>query len=99
MANKFSLKIKSAHIDGTSLSVEGKYLQAKEVDPGADENRQKLPEEDDNEPVAIKITHGYSRDNRPDLKQFTLNLLTTEEEGIPLFMTEPILDFRFWILD
>jgi transposase len=43
-------------------------------------------EEEDSEPVPITITHGYSRNQRPDLKQFTLNLLTTGEEGIPLFM-------------
>jgi transposase len=38
------------------------------------------------EPVPINITHGYSRDHRPDLKQYTLTLLTTEAEGIPFFM-------------
>lgn len=37
-------------------------------------------------PVPINITHGYSRDHRPDLKQYTLSLLTTEAEGIPLLM-------------
>jgi len=42
--------------------------------------------EEECEPVPITITHGYSRDHRPDLKQFTLNLLTVGEEGIPLFM-------------
>jgi transposase len=36
--------------------------------------------------VAITITQGYSRDHRPDLKQFTIHLLTSEEAGIPLFM-------------
>lgn len=43
-------------------------------------------EEENSEPVPINITHGYSRDRRPDLKQYTLSLLTTETEGIPLFM-------------
>jgi len=47
----------------------------------------KQEEEENNEPIPIKITQGYSRDHRPDLKQFVLNLLTTGEEGIPLFMT------------
>lgn len=75
----FGLKIPSAHIDGTSLSVHGKYLQLEEVE-------QLKLEEEDSEPVPINITHGYSRDHRPDLKQFTLNLLTTGEEGIPLFI-------------
>ena len=45
-----------------------------------------LVEEDSTEPVAIAITQSYSRDHRPDLKQFTWHLLTSEEEGIPIFM-------------
>jgi transposase len=100
MAKSFGLKIPSAHIDGTSLSVQGKYFE-----PEEEKIEQHLPEDiqhnsdfsvslpsavlrsvENSEPIPIKITHGYSRDHRPDLKQFTLNLLTTGEEGIPLFM-------------
>lgn len=43
-------------------------------------------EDESGEPIAISITQGYSRDHRPDLKQFTWHLLTSEEEGIPLYM-------------
>jgi transposase len=80
MAKCFSLKISSAHIDGTSISVEGKYLQPEEekIEPYSTDSTPKL-DEDDSEPVPITITpfgrlrpHGYSRDHRPDLKQFTL---------------------------
>jgi len=101
MAKIFGLKIPSAHIDGTSLSVQGQYQE-----PEEEKIEQHLPGElqqnsdfsdirsvDNSEPIPIKITpygrlrpHGYSRDHRPELKQFTLNLLTTGEEGIPLFM-------------
>ena len=43
--------------------------------------------EDDQEgPAAIRITHGYSRDRRPDLKQFVVDLLCTGESGVPLFL-------------
>jgi transposase len=45
-----------------------------------------VKDEEDLEPVSINITHGYSPDHRSDLKQYTLSLLTTEAEGIPLFM-------------
>jgi transposase len=99
MAKIFGLKIPSAHIDGTSLSVQGKYLEPEEEKieqhpPGDIQQNSdfsvSLPGVlrlvDNCEPIQIKITHGYSRDHRPDLKQFTLNLLTTGEEGIPLFM-------------
>jgi transposase len=84
MAKCFGIKISNAHIDGTSLSVHGKYLKSVEGEQSSAEDILSLEEE--LEPVAININHGYSRDHRPDLKQFTLSLLTTGEEGIPLFM-------------
>jgi transposase len=34
--------------------------------------------------VPISMERGYSRDHRPDLKQFTLNLITTTDGDIPL---------------
>ena len=40
--------------------------------------------ESDTEPIPITITQGYSRDNRPDLKQFILNLIVTGD-GIGLW--------------
>ncbi len=84
MAEWLGIKISNAHIDGTSLSVHGKYLKSVEGEQSSAEELLSLEEE--LEPVAININHGYSRDHRPDLKQFTLSLLTTGEEGIPLFM-------------
>ena len=97
MTKRFEIEPKILHIDGTSLSVHGKYSQLEEEkieqNPSAEvQSAGKLPQEDDQkeeenlEPVPINITHGYSRDHRPDLKQYTLSLLTTETEGIPLFM-------------
>jgi len=83
MAKKFQIKIKSAHLDGTSISVQGKYIQ---IEKEEENSSKKLQIEDEQtEPIPINITYGYSRDHRPDLKQFTLDLLTVEE-GIPLFM-------------
>ena len=35
---------------------------------------------------AIKIKFGYSRDKRPDLKQFMLNMICSGDGGVPLFM-------------
>ncbi|CDN11467.1 hypothetical protein RintRC_7559 [Richelia intracellularis] len=34
----------------------------------------------------IIITKGYSRDQRPDLKQCILDLITSSDGDIPLFM-------------
>lgn len=79
MCKRFGVSVKNTHLDGTSMSVHGKY-QTTET---GEEN---LVEDDSAEPIAIAITQGYSRDHRPDLKQFTWHLLTSEEEGIPIFM-------------
>ncbi|MCK5871855.1 MAG: IS1634 family transposase [Methylococcales bacterium] len=42
-----------------------------------------LPDQDTQ---AITITHGYSKDHRPDLKQVVLELMTSQDGGIPLLM-------------
>ena len=38
---------------------------------------------------AIEITHGYSKDHRPDLKQAVLELMTSHDGGVPIIS-------RFW---
>jgi transposase len=42
--------------------------------------------DDEAEPEQISITHGYSRDHRPDLKQFVVDLMSTADGGVPVFM-------------
>jgi transposase len=107
MSKRFGVRAKRTHLDGTSMSVHGKYvtkvgeesliedgsvkvleesLVKEESSEAVEAIEESLVEEDCAEPVAITITQGYSRDHRPDLKQFTIHLLTSEEEGIPLFM-------------
>src|SRR5438045_434621 len=39
-----------------------------------------VPESDEQ---AIRITHGYSKDHRPDLKQAVLELLVSQDGGVP----------------
>jgi transposase len=39
-----------------------------------------LPERDEQ---AIRITHGYSKDHRPDLKQAVLELMVSQDGGVP----------------
>ena len=34
----------------------------------------------------INITYGYSRDHRPDLKQFLIELICSDDGGIPIFL-------------
>jgi transposase len=38
------------------------------------------------EPGTIEITYGYSRDHRPDLKQFMMNLICVGDGDIPVLM-------------
>src|SRR5712691_4399258 len=40
-----------------------------------------LPDSDEH---AITITHGYSKDHRPDLKQAVLELMVSQDGGVPL---------------
>ena len=42
-----------------------------------------IPEEDAN---LVKITHGYSKDHRPDLKQIVVTLVTSQQGRIPLWL-------------
>ncbi len=61
----------SVHLDATSFHLHGRYDET---------------EEERREPEQIRVTHGYSRDHRPDLKQFVVDLMTTGDGGIPLFL-------------
>ena len=61
------------HLDTTSISVYGDYER----------------EGEEKEPVVMKITHGHSKDHRPDLKQVVLSLVVNGPSAIPLFM-EPL---------
>jgi transposase len=62
------------HCDTTSVSVYGDYLPA-EVQP--DQQAQAAP---------FTITHGYSKDKRPDLKQFVFSTLCVDR-AVPLWGT------------
>ena len=52
------VKLNSLHLDSSSFHVDGEYLETEEIDP---------------EPRKIRIQYGYSRDHRPDLKQFIID--------------------------
>ena len=79
-AKKYKINLDFSHLDSSSFSVHGQYSQTNSL-----ENKS-LKAESDTEPVPISITQGYSRDNRPDLKQFILNLIVTGDGNIPVFI-------------
>ncbi len=74
----FGVAVTTGHLDSTSFHLHGKYAQ--ESPPDAD-----LHEAIDS-PQAIEISHGYSRDHRPDLKQFVMNLICAGDGDIPLWL-------------
>ena len=71
---KYGVDHQYSHLDSTSISLEGDYEISQIV---TSENL---------EPKPIKIVRGYSKDKRPDLKQFLINLIASGDGGIPLFL-------------
>ena len=61
----------SLHLDSSSFHVDGEYQDG---------------ETEEIKTAAIAITHGYSRDHRPDLKQFIVDLMCTGDGDVPLYL-------------
>jgi transposase len=88
---KFGVSMSRVHGDSSSFYVHGEYEavetasvpEAQETPNSQAPEAQETPESDF---VPIEIVRGYSRDHRPDLKQFTLNLITSSDGDIPLGM-------------
>nr|WP_269077417.1 IS1634 family transposase [Thermus tengchongensis] len=68
----FPFPVRALHVDSTSFHVHGVYGSGEEgqTDTG-------------DEPLVIRLTHGYSRDHRPDLKQWVMNLICADTGGFP----------------
>lgn len=81
-AKKYQISLEFSHLDSSSFSVHGQYKRDKYLENQSTNNE--LNQEP--EPIPITITHGYSRDHRPDLKQFILDLIVTGDGNIPVFI-------------
>jgi transposase len=81
-AKRFQVEMKSVHLDSSSISVEGEYKsrQKKSQRIAAESSKR------EDEMKAIKIVHGYSRDKRPDLKQFIIDTIVTGDGDVPLYL-------------
>ncbi|PZD74499.1 hypothetical protein C1752_01105 [Acaryochloris thomasi RCC1774] len=80
---RFEVSCEQVHLDSSSFSVDGDYRLA---EPEAD-----LPDSFDNDAIGddvqtIEICRGYSRDQRPDLKQYMVNLICSRDGGVPLWL-------------
>lgn len=71
-ARKFGVQMDTLHLDSSSFHVDGEYA--------------KNTEKAQAELGVIEITYGYSRDHRPDLKQFILDLICSGDGDIPLYL-------------
>jgi transposase len=71
--DRFGVSVEQVHLDSSSFSLQGEY-RAEAVAPG------------DLDQVPIHICRGYSRDHRPDLKQFVVNLMCSADGGVPLWL-------------
>lgn len=65
----FGIQTKYAHLDSTSFGLHGTYDSEEALDS--------------DEPIAINITRGYSRDHRPDLKQAMVSLICANQASLP----------------
>jgi transposase len=90
-AKKYGVSTQSVHLDSSSFHVHGKYEwelpQVTFISGEVNLNDPKLS--DVGETVAsspIEITYGYSRDHRSDLKQFILDLISSGDGDVPLFL-------------
>ncbi len=78
---QFNISLESSHLDSTSMHLHGEYSN-------------KLPSVvfshssgiEIKAPQAIEMTYGYSRDHRPDLKQFIIELISSGDGDIPIFL-------------
>jgi transposase len=79
------------YLFGQFFEVDGEYLSSSNSDSttaiseletsGDSTSPQELSDE---EPKPITITHNYSRDHRPDLKQFIVDTICTADGDVPL---------------
>ncbi len=81
-AKKYQINLEFSHLDSSSFSVHGQYNRARY----SEDKSTKKESDGEIEPIPITITHGYSRDKRPDLKQFILDLIVTGDGNIPVFI-------------
>ncbi|MEG3934253.1 IS1634 family transposase [Microcoleus sp. T3_B1] len=90
-AQKFEINTDTSHLDSSSFHLHGKYEQelpsvsfsTTETDSNQLDN---LSINHQTSPIPIQITYGYSRDHRPDLKQFILDLICSGDGDVPLFL-------------
>lgn len=88
-AQKFGVSLSTSHLDSSSMHVHGQYnasLPEVIFESQKIGNNQELEEIAVKSPKEITITYGYSRDHRPDLKQFIIEMICSGDGDIPIFL-------------
>ena len=90
-AQKFEIDTQTSHLDSSSFHLHGKYeSELPSVSVIEEEMALERCSSESTNPVSstapIKITYGYSRDHRPDLKQLILDLICSRDGDVPLFL-------------
>lgn len=88
-AKKFNVSLSSSHLDSSSMHLHGSYNSSLPEVSFVNQptvNGQELEESAVKSPKEITITYGYSRDHRPDLKQFIIELICSGDGDIPIFL-------------
>ncbi len=83
-AKKYQLNLDYSHLDSSSFSVHGKYKDLLPLSKNSSEST--INKINSYKEIPIKITHGYSRDHRPDLKQFMINMIVSGDGDVPIFI-------------
>lgn len=79
---EFNISLKSSHLDSTSLHLHGEYSSSlPDVIIHGNSSNSEIKSA-----RPIEITYGYSRDHRPDLKQFIIDLISSGDGDIPIFL-------------
>lgn len=82
---KYQVNLGYSHLDSSSFSVHGEYSELLPyLESACRETSEKV---NNSKELPIKITHGYSRDHRPDLKQFMLNMIVSGDGDVPIFIS------------
>lgn len=88
-AKKFNVSLSSSHLDSSSMHLHGEYNSSLPEVSFVNQptvNGQELEKSAVKSPKEITITYGYSRDHRPDLKQFIIELICSGDGDIPIFL-------------
>ena len=72
---RFGVSVSQCHLDSTSFALDGEYASGTGGEAASEAET----------PQAIEICRGYSRDHRPELKQFLVNLMCSADGGIPVW--------------